>query len=282
MTPIRMVVADVDGTLLRDDKTLSPATVAAVTALHEAGIVFTLASARPPLGLRSLAQQLRITEVMAAFNGAALVAPTMGIMTWSELSSRVVQPVANLLEDNGLDMWAYCGLDWFVQYQALGSSRVNWETECVGFAPQVTGNWSELPRRPLKLVGVSEDPAAVEAARDAIGVRLRTAVSAATSTPFYLDITAPGNDKGTAVQELAALNGIRLSEIAVIGDGHVDIPMFLTAGPRNPDTGLVTEKIGLSIAMGNAPDAVKMLADVATASNQDDGFAEAVRKYILA
>lgn len=271
MTPIGMVVADVDGTLLKDDKTLTPATVKAVGDLRDAGVYFTMASARPPLGMRGIAAALGVTGPVAAFNGGVFTEPPIASSLESRtLSTRLVQPVADLLAGNGLEMWAYCGMEWFVPQHGLHGARVDWEISCVGFLPTAISDWSLLPGRPSKLVGVAgDDTSGIEAARDAIDVHLRTAVSAGASTPFYLDVTPPGVDKGLAVRKLAEIQGARnLAAVAVIGDGYVDIPMFLEKG------------VGLSIAMGNAPHVVQMMADKVTLSNEEDGFAEAVRQLL--
>jgi len=270
MGAVRMLVADVDGTLLRDDKTLAPSTVAAVRKLREAGIAFTLASARPPLGLRDIAAKLGVRGPCAAFNGGVLTEPHLGTQRgMSTLSGKLTEPVAELLAGHGLDMWAYCGLEWLVLDPR--GRRVDWEAECVGFRPRVIRDWGELPGRPAKLTGVGDDsdPGAVLDAGAAVSSTFRTALSASPSTRFYLDITPPGTDKGYAVRELAQLAGVPLRSVAVIGDGYVDIPMFLEHG------------VGLGIAMGNAPDTVKMMATAVTSDNEHDGFAEAVREYVL-
>ncbi len=266
MTGIKLLVADVDGTLLTSDKRLTPATVDAVRELDRAGIRFALASARPPLGLLYEIARLNVSAPVAAFNGAMMVEPLPSLRTTAhrELSSRLVQPVASLLEGAGLDMWAYCGLSWYVKDR--DGRRVAWETSCVGFRPEIIRSWADLPGRPAKLVGVSEDAGLLARMADELDARFRTALNAAASTPFYLDITPPGADKGTALSWLADYYGLAPSQVAAIGDGFVDVPMLLAAG--------------VSFAMGNAPDAVKAMASAVTVSCDEDGFAAAAAKII--
>jgi hydroxymethylpyrimidine pyrophosphatase-like HAD family hydrolase len=91
--------------------------------------------------------------------------------------------------------------------------------------------------------------------------------SVARSQPYYLDITHPLANKGIALSELARLLAVPREEIAVIGDGGNDIAMF--------------ERSGLSIAMGNAGPEVQQAADFVTDSNREDGFANAVERFIL-
>jgi Cof subfamily protein (haloacid dehalogenase superfamily) len=266
---IRLVVADLDGTLLTDDKKITPATVEAARKLRKHGVALTLASARPPLGMRFPVMQLDVTGRIAAFNGGMIVRPVPGMPVYSSrsLSSRLVQPVADTLALHGLDMWAYAGLNWYIKDRH--GARVAWESSCVGIYPHTLNDWSELPGRPSKLVGVSNTEQDVYLAEELVNVRFRTALNAARSTPFYLDITPPGTDKGRAVEELAEWYGVPLTETAVIGDGEVDMPMFLLSG--------VT-----SVAMGNAPALVRSMASHVTTSNEENGFAKAVEEIILA
>ena len=269
MEPVRLVVADVDGTLLTDDKKVTPSTVAAVKRLRDNGVAFTLASARPPLGLRFPVMQLGVTGRAAAFNGGAIFEPVPGLPVHHSrtLSSRLVCPVAETLDLYGLDMWAYCGNKWYVRDK--GGLRVGQEAAAVSMWPDKVSDWSQLPGRPYKLVGVGNGPAQLRRARESLDARLRTALTAAESTPFYLDITPPGVNKGDAVTRLAAWYSVPLESVAVIGDGMVDVPMFLEHGVR-------------SVAMGNAAPSVQQFADHVTTTNEDDGFAKAVEEFILA
>jgi hydroxymethylpyrimidine pyrophosphatase-like HAD family hydrolase len=92
-------------------------------------------------------------------------------------------------------------------------------------------------------------------------------VSATNSSSYYLDITNPQANKGSVVDYLSTKFGVPASEIATIGDAQNDVAMF--------------ERSGLSIAMGNAEDDVKRSAREVTTSNEDDGFARAVERFIL-
>ena len=96
---------------------------------------------------------------------------------------------------------------------------------------------------------------------------LGNTATAARSQAYYLDITHPQANKGMGVRRLAALMGVPMERIAVIGDGGNDVAMF--------------QQAAVSIAMGNASDEVKKQARFVTASNEEDGFADAVEKYVL-
>jgi hydroxymethylpyrimidine pyrophosphatase-like HAD family hydrolase len=118
-----------------------------------------------------------------------------------------------------------------------------------------------------KIVGVSNDHALVEACEKALQDALGESASVARSQPYYLDVTHPQANKGEVVTTLSKRLNIPLAQIATIGDMPNDVRMFA--------------KSGLSIAMGNASDEVKAQAIGVTDSNENDGFAKAVKRFIL-
>ncbi len=118
------------------------------------------------------------------------------------------------------------------------------------------------------VVGVSAPHDAVEGAVAAARERFSDHVSAARSQPYYADITHPDANKGRVVDYLSEHSGIPPGQIATIGDMPNDVLMFARSG--------------LSIAMGNASPEVQRAARQVTTSNEDEGFANAVARFILA
>ena len=96
---IRLVIADVDGTLVTQDKILTPRSIGAVKRLREAGIAFSITSGRPPLGMKMLIEPLALSEPIAAFNGGVLVRPDLSVMTQSflpaDIAARVIATIVN-------------------------------------------------------------------------------------------------------------------------------------------------------------------------------------------
>jgi hydroxymethylpyrimidine pyrophosphatase-like HAD family hydrolase len=119
----------------------------------------------------------------------------------------------------------------------------------------------------VKIVGVSDDLDLVAACEASAQNLLGNRASAERSQPYYLDVTHPQANKGQVVMTLSRLLNIPFDQIATIGDMPNDILMF--------------RKSGFSIAMGNASDEVKAQAQVVTASNEDEGFAKAIFKFVL-
>lgn len=262
---IRLMLADVDGTLVTPEKILTPRAIAAVHALHKAGILFSVTSGRPPLGMAMLVEPLHLEMPMAAFNGGALVTPDMGVIAQRVVPQTLVAPIAELMGTFKLDVWIYRGTDWFVPDP--DGSHVKREAATVQFQPKVMRDIDRLTDDVLKIVGVSDDRDAVARAAAEAHDRFGEHVAASASQPYYLDVTHPDANKGAVAKYLAARYRLAGDEIATIGDMPNDVLMFAHSG--------------LSIAMGNADPQVKRAARRITADNNHDGFAEAVERFVL-
>jgi Cof subfamily protein (haloacid dehalogenase superfamily) len=262
---ISLVLADVDGTLVTDDKVLTPRAGAAVKALHAAGIGFAITSGRPPRGMAMLIDPLGLRTPIAAFNGGVFVTPDMSVIEQRVLPADVARRAVEIISRNRMDVWVYSGRDWLVRDpQASHVAREQWT---VKFAPTVIGDFTAVLASAVKIVGVSDDHDLVARCEQEAQAALGAAASAARSQPYYLDVTHPDANKGAVVAMLSKLLSVPDAEIATIGDMPNDVLMF--------------QKSGLSIAMGNASPQVQAQADLVTASNSDEGFASAMERFIL-
>lgn len=259
------VVSDVDGTLVTDDKTLTPRTQAAVEALRANGIQFSMTSARPPRGMRMLLGPLGITTPVVGFNGGVVANSNLAIITEHLLPSDVARRAVKMLEAGGAQVWIFSGQDWLLR--DLNSPYVGLEERTVGFRPTIVGEFGTALDVAVKIVGVGKDFALLAQSERDIAAAFANQASVVRSQPYYLDITHPLASKDLALSELAKLLAIPLNEIAVIGDGSNDVSMF--------------ERSGLSIAMGNASPEVQQAADLVTDSNGKDGFANAIERFII-
>jgi len=262
---IRLLLADVDGTLVTQQKVLTQHTIEAVRKVQEAGILFAVTSGRPPRGMQMLVAPLRLTTPIAAFNGGLLVEPDMSPLAEHTVPAELVEPAIELLESFALGVWVYRGADWYVR-DAQGP-HVDREEMTVQFPPTVVQSFTGIAEGVAKIVGVSDDHDAVERASLAAADRFGDTVSASRSQPYYLDVTHPEANKGCVVRELAARYDIPTEAIATIGDMPNDVLMFAHSG--------------LSIAMGNAGREVQRAARRVTRSNDEDGFAYAVQRFVL-
>ena len=262
---IRLVIADVDGTLLTPDKVLTPRARASVRQIVDAGMAFTITSGRPPRGMKALIDELDLRSPITAFNGGLVVRPDLSIITEHVVSRPLAQRALDILTEGHLDVWVYTGSDWYVT--SLDRPHVAREQWTVKFPPTVVSTYDGLLDRIVKIVGVSDDVATMASCLAAVQDKLGGLVSAACSQSYYLDITHPKANKGEVVDVLSTLLTIPRARIATIGDMPSDVPMF--------------RRSGLSIAMGNASADVQSAASFVTTSNTEDGFALAMDRYVL-
>jgi hypothetical protein len=259
------LVSDVDGTLVTDDKVLTARTQAAVAKLHACGIKFAIISSRPPRGLGMLLRPLGITTPVCGFNGGVIATRNLVVITEHLLSPEAARRAVSLLDTHDVQVWVFSGQDWLVR--DCDEPYVRFEERTVGFQPTLVDNFGQSLDAANKIVGVSKEFEFLAQRERDVRAALADQATVARSQSYYLDITHPLANKGVALSEIARLLGVPLAEIAVIGDGGNDVAMF--------------ERSGLSIAMGNASPAVQRAANFVTDSNHDDGFANAVERFIL-
>jgi Cof subfamily protein (haloacid dehalogenase superfamily) len=264
-TRITAVISDVDGTLVTGDKILTPRAQAAVSHLRASGILFTIVSSRPPRGLRMLLDTLRIAAPIGGFNGGVIAAPDLTVISEHLLSPEVARRCVDMLDADGADVWVFAGQEWLTRKP--GGYYVEREKRTVGFAPTIINAFGPALDGAAKIVGVSANFPLLAQCENDIQAALVGQASVARSQSYYLDITHPLANKGVALSELAKLLDIPLAEVAVIGDGRNDVAMF--------------GRSGLSIAMGNASPEVQAQADVVTGSNENEGFADAIERFVL-
>jgi len=262
---ISTLVSDVDGTLVTDDKILTVRAQAAVAKLHACGINFVIISSRPPRGLGMLLRPLGITTPVCGFNGGVIATRDLAVITEHLLSAEVARRAVSLLDTRDVQVWVFSGQDWLVRDS--DGPYVGFEEHTVGFQPTLVDNFGQSLDAANKIVGVSKEFEILAQRERDVRAALADQATVARSQSYYLDITHPLANKGVALLEIARLLMVPLPEIAVIGDGGNDVSMF--------------ERSGLSIAMGNASPAVKRAANFVTDSNSDDGFANAVERFVF-
>jgi Cof subfamily protein (haloacid dehalogenase superfamily) len=261
------VLADVDGTLVTRDKVLTPRAIAAVRQLQDRGVLFAVTSGRPPRGMRMLVEPLgmEMEMPMAAFNGGIIFMPDLTVVDERPVPAEVAPVVVDTIRAHGLYAWIYRGTEWYVtDPHAPHAER---EARTCQFPPTVVPDYADLLDRAVKIVGVSDDHDLVEVCEADVQGKFAEHVSAARSQPHYLDVTHPTANKGVVVERLSHYFKIPLDRIVTIGDQPNDVLMF--------------RRSGMSIAMGNANEEVQRQATHVTASNEDDGFAKAIERFVL-
>ena len=264
---IRLLLADVDGTLVTSNKVLTEAAKAVAREVHDAGISLAITSGRPPRGMSMLIKPLALQTAIAGFNGGIFVNPDLSVIESHVLDPATARRTVQLMFEQGLDVWVYTEAEWLVRDEM--APHVAREAWTVKFGATVVASFTEAHlAQAVKIVGISDDLDLVAACEKTAQEMLGAKASASRSQPYYLDVTHPQANKGAVVATLSRLLNIPLAQIATIGDMPSDVLMF--------------HKSGFSIAMGNASDEVKAEASAVTDSNENEGFAKAVRRFILA
>ncbi len=263
---ISLFLADVDGTLVTEQKVLTDRAQQAVRRLQSAGIRFAITSGRPPRGMAMLTGPLALSTPIAGFNGGVFANPDLSVIESHTLAPDTARTCIELIRTHDLDAWLYTGTEWQIRDKA--APHVAREEWTVKFPPKVVAEFADADLdQAVKIVGVSDDHEKLARVETEMQQALGEHASAARSQPYYLDVTHPQANKGGVVAYLSKLLSIPPEAIATIGDQPNDVLMF--------------RKSGFSIAMGNSSDAVKQQASAVTDSYNDEGFAKAIERFVL-
>lgn len=262
---IRLLLSDLDGTLLQEDHRPSAATVAAVGRLRDAGIAFSVASSRPPRAMRHIVEMLGIDVPYAGFNGGTLIGTDGQVLEAHHIDPDAVRTCLQTFAKADVDVWVFADDQWLLR--DLNGTYVGHERSALGYDPVQVDSFEPYLQRIDKIVASSADFALLETLERELGERLQGRALAARSQDYYLDINAVQANKGQALQTLATHIGVNMKQTAAIGDGHNDVAMFRVAG--------------LSIAMGQAQEDVRIQADRVTGSNTEEGVVQAIDRYLL-
>ncbi len=210
--------------------------------------------------MRFLIEPLGITLPVGPFNGSTIVDAQLKLVEQHLIPKAAAQRSLEVLAEFGVDAWLFTNDQWFIRRD--DGKYVPHEKHTIQFDPTVVADLTPFVANACKIVGASPDAALLERCEAAMQKALGAQASAVRSQSYYLDVTPPGQDKGTFVEAMAKRLGISTDAIATFGDMQNDLAMF--------------RKSGVSVAMGNATDEVKKQATHVTTSNEEEGFAGAV------
>lgn len=264
---IRLVAMDLDDTLLRDDWTISPRVVKAIQKAQAQGVKMTIATGRMSISARPYAEQLGIDVPVITYHGAMIQQVLSGEILFrrvipSALAAEIVEHVSKLgiygqvyLKDRVVTSQLN---EWSREYAKIASVHI----EVADLAVLL----SQEPEGVEKILFISE-----ESVLDQLASTLKQfygkKVHITKSKPHFLEITDCSVNKGIALAALAEHFGIIQEDVMAIGDSFNDLEMLQYAG--------------MGVAMGNARSEIKEQADIVTVSNEDDGVAEAIERYVL-
>lgn len=258
-----LVASDLDGTLLRDDKTISERTRAALRRVQEAGIALVLVTGRPPRRMKIVAEELGLTGLAVCCNGAIVYdLAADAIFQHDTLSSDIARQLVTALREaapgvcfaieRGLAFGhepAYTAISQVIEQEPPLSADA--ETLCIEAVTKLIVRHPEIPIEELW--------------RISLAVAGETAAVTHSGAPF-VEIAAAGITKASALAGVCARHGIASSAVIAFGDMPNDLPMLAWAGR--------------SVAVANAHPDVLAAVDEVTATNEDDGVAVVLERLL--
>lgn len=267
----KLLVLDVDGTLLNDEREISKRTLAALLKVQQMGVRIVLASGRPTYGLMPLAKTLELGNYggfVLSYNGCQIIKAQNGeILFERRINPEMLPYLEKKARKNGFAIFTYhddtlitdSPDNEYIKNEALlNNLKIIREDEfstAIDFAP-------------CKCMLVNDKEKALIGLEQHWEKRLAGTLDAFRSEPYFLEVVPCGVNKANTLGALLEHLGVTREEVIAVGDGVCDVTMLQLAG--------------MGVAMGHSQDSVKVCADYVTASNEEDGVALAVEKLILA
>ena len=279
---IKLIALDLDGTLTDDKKNITPHTLEVLMQVQRQvreneygnphapqGVRVVLASGRPPYGMRPLARQLHMEQyggIILCYNGGHVEDCATGeVYVERQLPEGILPMLHRFQQESGMTLMTYYEDKIYTEHPAdeyVGISAYNNKMQVVGVKNFIT----DTPRPLNKCLMVGPHDKQVvwekkiqEATSDQLYV--------CHSTPYFIEILPKGIDKGPSLVSLCQRLGISSSEMMTFGDSNNDKQMIQLAG--------------IGVAMGNADDDIKQVADFITLDNNSDGVAYALKHFGL-
>ena len=263
---IKAVAIDVDGTLLDTDHRLRDEVKDALCDLATKEIKIVLATARGPSVLGAVLHSLPLSPLLICFSGAWVGEVDGGSLVprSSVLDRRHPMAAARSIVSQALELNIEPNVFTLETWRARKiTPEILLESQITECRPVITSDLLEDGNEPSKILLITGEKKSSEGLH-VIAEAIRSVSNPAFSKPNYLEIVPFGVNKAEALLHLTALLGLELSQVAAIGDGHNDIEML--------------SECGLGIAMGNAPESVKSVAQWVTGTNNEAGVAQAIRR----
>ncbi len=267
----KLLVLDVDGTLLNTEKKISMRTQAALVKVQQMGVRVVLASGRPTYGLMPLVKTLELGNYggfILSYNGGQIINAQNGELLFERrINPEMLPYIEKKARKNGFSLFTYNQER--IITTSIDNEHILGEAELNNMELIKEEEFSiAVDFAPCKCMVVSDNEEALIDLEDHWRRRLNGALDVFRSEPYFLEVVPPAINKANTLGALLEILELNSEEVIAIGDGVCDVSMLQLAG--------------LGVAMGNAPDSVKICADMITASNDEDGVAVAIEKAILA
>lgn len=265
----RLLILDIDGTLTNSQKEITPHTLKSLLQLQATGVKLVLASGRPTYGIVPLAKELQMDHFggyILAYNGGKIIdAQSMEVIYEDILPQHLVPALHSAAREAGATILTYRNesiiteepTNRYVEYESFLTKMTIERVE--NFCQAVDYN----PDKCL-IVGEADD---IIPLIERLNSSYAEYLSAYRSEPFFLEVVPKGIDKALSLKRLFAHIGCTEADVAAAGDGFNDLSMIQLAG--------------FGVAMANAQEPVKEAANYITLSNDEDGVAAMVERFLL-
>ena len=265
----KMLVLDLDGTLTNNYKEITPRTKEALMQAQAKGVRVVLASGRPTYGITPIANELMLTNYggfILAFNGGKIIDySTRETVFEQTIDQPEVEALHNASQKADLAILTY------QEHGIVTTQKENNYVEHEAFINKLPvtqyDNFVEDLQYPINKCLIVGDPTPLHELELQLSKDLFGQVEVYRSAGFFLECVPPGVDKAKSLERLLAMVNIDKDDVIAVGDGFNDLSMI--------------EYAGLGIAMDNAPQEDKSRANFITSSNEEDGVAKVIEKFIL-
>ena len=261
----KLFVTDMDGTLLYSQRNVTDGVKAAIKKAVDAGVIFTVATGRMHISALPHVKDLGVNVPIITYNGALVKTVDGEELFASYLDRKLVEELVEFAESRNLYIQIYSN-------EKLYYREENDKSAYYRCAAGVNGNpvGDELGKfmdNVPKLLIMVDTPEEGDKVVDAISEQFGGRIEAVKSTPVYIELIKPGVNKATAIARLAEKYNIPMDSVLAIGDSNNDLTMIQAAG--------------FGVAMGNANENVKKIAEYEVADCDHDGVAEAIERFCL-
>ena len=274
---MKAIILDIDGTLLRSDKQLSPKTKESLIEAQEKGMKVILASGRPTSGMLDLAKELELEKnngLIVSYNGSKVVEvatqkelynQTLSVEEGKAVLNHMKQFDVTVMIDKKDYMYVNDVFSCQVDIQGKLLNVVEYEARGGKYKLCEKDDLEEFLDYPInKILTAGESNYLQENYKEMMAPFKH--LNCVFTAPIYFEFTAQGIDKARALDTVLTPMGINRQDVIAFGDGHNDVTMLAYAG--------------VGVAMGNAVPELKKIADIETLSNDEDGIATILSKYL--
>ena len=278
MENIKVIIMDVDGTLTNSKKIITERTKNILIEAQKKGAILILASGRPTSGLVDVAKELKMEEnngLLVSFNGSKVIDCQTNEVLFNETMS-VVQGKAVLehmknfrvkpMIDKDDYLYVHDVFDCHINFKGEPFNVIQYESRGGKFKLCEKDDLATFADYPLNKILTAGDPEYLSENYKEMMEPFKDSLNCVLTAPIYFEFTAKGIDKAKALDTVLTAKGYKKEEMIAFGDGHNDATMI--------------EYAGLGIAMANAVDSLKTIADEITLSNEEDGIAHTLEKYM--